>query len=148
MCPFLISKTTSVDSWDREALPDATSSSHMRHKGSWIKSIQLLQLVLMQNLLTMSRSSDCDLLMANPHSHKLGVMPCDIWTRCDLPILNAFATGKINYVAVIILIMPAFFSCLFSPLFLLSLSLGRSQMIFVVLEQQMAPVHDLFKSLT
>lgn len=52
--------------------------------------------------------------MANPHSHKLGVMPCDIWTRCDLPILNAFATGKINYVAVIIVIMPAFFSRLFS----------------------------------
>lgn len=129
-----------TNSWDRVALSEVTSKSHMGDEVNWV-----FLTCPPANLLTMLRSSDCDLLMVNPHSHKLGVMPCDIWTRRDLPILNAFATGKINYVAVIVAIMPAFFSGLFFSSFSAA---AFSRPIFVALEQQMAPVHDLFKTLT
>lgn len=62
-----------------------------------------------------------DLFMTILHSHNLTLTPCDTGTRCDLPILNTFATGKINVVVVIVAV-PAlpllsslffFYICLF-----------------------------------
>lgn len=80
-----------------------------------------------------------DLFMTISHSPNLTLTPCDTRTRCDLPILNAFATGKINCVVVIVAVpaLPPLFSLVFfffyiclCPLFLLSLSLGPSLLIF------------------
>lgn len=99
-----------------------------------------------------------DLFMTFSHSHNLALTPCDTRTRCDLPIWNAFATGKINRVVAIVpsRALPP----LSSPLFLFfftSVSLSSFSAVtfprpisadFWVLEEQMAPAHDLFKPLT
>lgn len=132
-----------------------SSFSNLRRECSWKKWNGIFIACLPLGPISDATFYKLDLFMTILHSHNLALTPCDTRTRCDLPMLNAYATGKINCCCHCGRASPpsAFFSCLFFT----SVSLSSFSAVtfprpisadFWVLEEQMAPAHDLFKSLT